>query len=158
MNYIKASARSVRDAIAMEGNYLDPEVINKPPPPSFEDMLIHRLEYLDRAASAGKRLTEASTLYQKFLVARMFGAILAIDFILRSLERIGACSKLVLGKNVAILATGEAFYYPLGATPSKDAKARRLAGGKHFLNRQHYVNRKCLGTLFADRLREPWLL
>ena len=52
----------------------------------------------------------------------MNGAVLAVDFILRSLERLGTAKKLILGKNLAILSSGEAVYFPTGQMPSKDHK------------------------------------
>ena len=109
----------------------------------------------------------------------MNGAVLAVDFILRSLERLGTAKKLILGQNLAILSSGEAVYFPTGQMPSKDhisktcqdhsgqtdmpymkpclqdARSRRLAGLKPQLSRQHFVARKNLGVAFAERLQDP---
>ena len=98
------------------------QVLEAPPPPTLEDLLANRLRYLDRKAVAERRLGDEADERDVFLVARMNGAVLAVDFILRSLERLGTAKKLILGKNLAILSSGEAVYFPTGQMPSKDHK------------------------------------
>ena len=50
-------------------------------------MLARRQNYLEKTAAATKRLEEG--IRQQCLVARMHAAVLAVDFIMRSLERLG---------------------------------------------------------------------
>ena len=64
------------------------QVLEAPPPPTLEDLLANRLRYLDRKAVAERRLGDEADERDVFLVARMDGAVLAVDFILRSLERL----------------------------------------------------------------------
>ena len=154
-HYIKDCSQSVRDAITMEGAHLTPtSSISRRHHPSRTCWAIAWNTWTGWSTPKSAWQKDRASLYERYLVSRMVGAVVAIDFILRALERIGTCSKLVLGKNIAILECGEAFYYPVGAMPSKDAKARRLAGNKQFLT--GYVDRKSLGFLFAERLQDPW--
>ena len=134
-------------------------------------MLARRQHYLEKTAAATKRLGKESTQRQQYLVARLHAAVLAVDFIMRSLERLGSCRKLVYGQHLRILDSGDAVYYPAGEMPSKDfgwsmsnlvvgrglsqeGRARRLAGYRPQLSRQRWVHRKNLGAAFAERLED----
>ena len=91
-------------------------------------MLENRLAFIDQVNTAKNRLREDAGLYEKFLVSRMFAAILAIDFILRALERIGAAKKLELGKILRSSNLRERSVSPQG---------------------------KCQPKIFAERLQAP---
>ena len=80
----------------------------------MEDMLANRLQFLDRKASAERRLGDEPDVRDHVLVARMHASVVAVGFILRSLERIGTAKKLILGKNIAILRNRGAVYFPRG--------------------------------------------
>ena len=89
----------------------------------MEDMLANRLQFLDRKASAERRLGDEPDVRDHVLVARMHASVVAVDFILRSLERIGTAKKLILGKNIAILSNRGAVYFPRGRYPARTLSA-----------------------------------
>jgi hypothetical protein len=89
-------------------------------------MLANRLQFLDRKASAERRLGDEPDVRDHVLVARMHASVVAVGFILRSLERIGTAKKLILGKNIAILSNGDAVYFPRGRYPSRTLIKRTM--------------------------------
>jgi hypothetical protein len=86
-------------------------------------MLANRLQFLDRKASAERRLGDEPDVRDHVLVARMHASVVAVDFILRSLERIGTAKKLILGKNIAFLSNRDAVYFPRGRYPERTLSA-----------------------------------
>lgn len=131
-------------------------------------MLANLLQFLDRKASAERRFGGEPDVRDHVLVARMHASVVAVDFILRSLEHIGTAKKLILGKNIAILSNRDAVYFPRGRYPARtlfqplvvevlalqDARSRRLAAFQVQLSREHYVQRKSLGRAVVVRLQD----